>query len=216
MRVKLALAGEGRGCTPTPSHYIYHHQQSCSVRSSWVGRHTNPVSSLGKYVLCGFTWGRKSSQEQTVAQRQNPPAAQQLSPTWITNKRKSPFSGSRDILVWIRIRGSVPLTYGSGSYFLRKRLTRCQQKKFFSQRFWLLLFEGTFTSVFIAKKSKRRHKIVEIMFFSYFFPFFPDPDPYKIMTDPGGLKTYASGSTTLPGRRSGKQRRKAHKRRNPR
>ncbi len=24
----------------------------CSVRSSWVGRHTNPVSSLGKYVLC--------------------------------------------------------------------------------------------------------------------------------------------------------------------
>ncbi len=26
MRVKLALAGEGRGCTPTPSHYIYHHQ----------------------------------------------------------------------------------------------------------------------------------------------------------------------------------------------
>jgi hypothetical protein len=26
MRVKLALAGEGGGCTPTPSHYIYHHQ----------------------------------------------------------------------------------------------------------------------------------------------------------------------------------------------
>ncbi len=25
MRVKLALAGEGGGCTPTPSHYIYHH-----------------------------------------------------------------------------------------------------------------------------------------------------------------------------------------------
>ncbi len=26
MRVKLALAGEGGGCTPTPSYYIYHHQ----------------------------------------------------------------------------------------------------------------------------------------------------------------------------------------------
>jgi hypothetical protein len=26
MRVKLVLAGEGAGCTPTPSLYIYHHQ----------------------------------------------------------------------------------------------------------------------------------------------------------------------------------------------
>ncbi len=26
MRVKLAQAGEGGGCTPTPFHYIYHHQ----------------------------------------------------------------------------------------------------------------------------------------------------------------------------------------------
>jgi hypothetical protein len=34
MRVKFALAGEGGGCTPTPSHNIYHHQESCSVRSS--------------------------------------------------------------------------------------------------------------------------------------------------------------------------------------
>ncbi len=35
----------------------------------------------------------------------------------------------RDILVRIRIRGSVPLTYGSGSCFFRLWLTRCQQKK---------------------------------------------------------------------------------------
>jgi hypothetical protein len=27
MRVKLVLAGEGGGCTPTPSLYIYHHQR---------------------------------------------------------------------------------------------------------------------------------------------------------------------------------------------
>ncbi len=26
MRVKLAQAGKGGGCTPTPFHYIYHHQ----------------------------------------------------------------------------------------------------------------------------------------------------------------------------------------------
>ncbi len=26
MRVKLVLVGEGGGCTPTPSHYIYPHQ----------------------------------------------------------------------------------------------------------------------------------------------------------------------------------------------
>jgi hypothetical protein len=26
MRVKLAHAGEGGGCTPAPFHYIYHHQ----------------------------------------------------------------------------------------------------------------------------------------------------------------------------------------------
>jgi hypothetical protein len=26
MGVKLVLAGEGGGCTPTPSHYIYPHQ----------------------------------------------------------------------------------------------------------------------------------------------------------------------------------------------
>jgi hypothetical protein len=26
MRVKLALASEGGGCTPTPSYSIYHHQ----------------------------------------------------------------------------------------------------------------------------------------------------------------------------------------------
>jgi len=49
MRVKLAQAGGGGGCTATPFKYIYHHQKSCSIRSSWVGRHTNPVSSLGKY-----------------------------------------------------------------------------------------------------------------------------------------------------------------------
>jgi hypothetical protein len=37
---KLSLACKGAGCTPSPFHYIYHHIQRCSVRSSWMGRYT--------------------------------------------------------------------------------------------------------------------------------------------------------------------------------
>ncbi len=42
---KSAMAGEGGGYTPTPVHSIYHHVQSCSVRS-WEGRYTLRISSL--------------------------------------------------------------------------------------------------------------------------------------------------------------------------
>ncbi len=42
-----------RRCTPAPFHFIYHHVQSCSVRSSWVGKYTHPISSLPIHVLCG-------------------------------------------------------------------------------------------------------------------------------------------------------------------
>ncbi len=58
----------------------------------------------------------------------------------------------------------VSLTYGSGSCFFRQWLT----KKWFFKNFCLLLFDGTFTSVFIDKKSKRSHKIIEIKFFLLF------------------------------------------------
>ncbi len=63
--VKSAQPGEGGGCrTPSPFNSIYHHQQSCSVRSSWEGRYnplisslegryTPPFSPLPLYVLCG-------------------------------------------------------------------------------------------------------------------------------------------------------------------
>ncbi len=51
MMVKLAQAGEGGGCTPTPFHYIYPHLQSCGVRSSWKGRFTPPISTLPLYVV---------------------------------------------------------------------------------------------------------------------------------------------------------------------
>ncbi len=36
-----------------PHHYIYHNIQSCSVRSSWVGSYTPPISSLPLFVFCG-------------------------------------------------------------------------------------------------------------------------------------------------------------------
>ncbi len=63
-----------------------------------------------------------------------------------------------DILGWIRIRGSIPLTNvsGSGSCYFRHWPSRCQQKTNFLHNFFcLLLFEGTFTSFFEDKKSKR-------------------------------------------------------------
>ncbi len=62
----------------------------------------------------------------------------------------------------VRIRGSVPMTSESGSGFFRQWLTRC---------FLVLLFEGTFTSVFTDKKSKRSQKIVEIRVFLTLFAF---------------------------------------------
>ncbi len=73
-------------------------------------------------------------------------------------------------------------------------------KFFLKQVFCLLFFKGCFTSVFIDKKSKRSHKIVEINFFLTFFAcWWKDPDPYKIMTDPdpGGPKTYGSRSRSI-------------------
>jgi hypothetical protein len=66
-----------------------------------------------------------------------------------------------DILVRIRISGSVPMTNGSGSrsnsescYFLQLPSSRQQKFKFFLSLFaYYLLFEGTITSLFKDKKS---------------------------------------------------------------
>jgi len=69
----------------------------------------------------------------------------------------------RDILVWIWIRGSRSLTYGSGfgSCFLHKWLTRCQHNFFFRSN--LLIHKSS-----KIKKSKRSHKIVKSRFFLLF------------------------------------------------
>ncbi len=68
----------------------------------------------------------------------------------------------RDILVRIRIRSSVLLTYKSGSgfrsgsCFFCQWLTRCPQNIFFSSKILaLLLLKVHFLSVFVDKKSKK-------------------------------------------------------------
>ncbi len=82
-----------------------------------------------------------------------------------------------DSLVWIRIQihGSMPLTNGSGSgfgssYFRHWPSQDANKKNFFFFKFFcLLLFEGTLTSFFKDKKSKRSHKAVGIKFIFYYF-----------------------------------------------
>ncbi len=55
---------------------------------------------------------------------------------------------------------------GSGSCYFRHWPSRCQQKTNLKKMFFcLLLFEGTFTSFFKDKKSKRSHKTVGIKVF---------------------------------------------------
>ncbi len=63
-----------------------------------------------------------------------------------------------------------------------------------------LLFEGTFTSVLKRKSHKEFTKQVEIKFFHTFFcSIMEGSGSVQILTeqDPGGPKTYGSGSTTL-------------------
>ncbi len=92
---------------------------------------------------------------------------------WVSHLRfYKPVLWICDILERIRIRGPVALTYGSGSFslvtfkMLRKNI------------FFLLIFVGTFTSVFKDKKSRRSHTKVEIKVFLTFFAWWwKDPDP---------------------------------------
>ncbi len=87
-----------------------------------------------------------------------------------------------DIFVWIRIR--IPLTNGSGrgSCYFRHWPSRCQQKTNFKKKFfYLLLFEGTFTSFFKDKKSKRSHKAVEIKVFLTIFAWWYVTSPSQLI-----------------------------------
>ncbi len=54
---KSALAGEvGVHCTPTPFHFIYHHVQRCSVRTSWEGSYST-LLLFNLYSICTL-WSR--------------------------------------------------------------------------------------------------------------------------------------------------------------
>ncbi len=65
-----------------------------------------------------------------------------------------------DILVWIRIRGSMPLTYGSGSgcgsgsCSFRHWLSRCKQKLFFFKSFFAYYFLKVHSHHFSKIKSQ--------------------------------------------------------------
>jgi hypothetical protein len=59
----------------------------------------------------------------------------------------------RDIFVWIRIRGSVQLTYGygSGSCSFLKSPSRCQQKITFYEVFLLIYFLNVHINHFLRR-----------------------------------------------------------------
>jgi hypothetical protein len=65
-------------------------------------------------------------------------------------------SGSVKFLIRIRIRGFVPLDYGSGSYsgscYFLQWLSRCQRKYAFFLSFFLITSFGSSTSIFKDKK----------------------------------------------------------------
>ncbi len=71
---------------------------------------------------------------------------------------QKPVLRIHDILVWIQIRGSMPLTNGSGSgsFYFHHRYWKCQLKNN-CKKFFLHI-----TSFFKGKKSIRSHITVEI------------------------------------------------------
>ncbi len=88
---------------------------------------------------CSSSWSGTSGQSVKCVQ---------VFTTWWDSSAKRcqiPVLQIQDILVWIRIRirGSMPLTNGSGSCYFRHWPSRCQEKLIlFFYFFCLLLFEG--------------------------------------------------------------------------
>jgi len=73
---------------------------------------------------------------------------------WISSKKR-PDLFSRVVSIQIRILGSVPLDYGSGSCSFLQWLSKCQQKLSVFKVFCLLLTVGTISSIFKDKVIKK-------------------------------------------------------------
>ncbi len=112
----------------------------------------------------------------------------------------------RDILVQIQISWPVPLTYGSrfgsGSWYFVSGLQDAKKISFCFQSYLLITFWRLIYISFRRQKVIKKQKLLKFSFFFFFCCWLKDlhsgplPDPYKVMKDPGGPKTYGSGSTT--------------------
>ncbi len=108
MRVKLSLAGEGGGCTPLSLHLPSPVKLQCT-RSSWVGRHINPVSSLGKYVLCG--WISTYILHLSAGYTPHPHQPGLILPSWLNVRQKAAVATFGDF-VTILTEGSMQDNHG--------------------------------------------------------------------------------------------------------
>jgi hypothetical protein len=104
-------------------------------------------------------------------------------------------SGAAEPCLWLLDPDADPDPAFSSLTFKRQKKINLK-KKFFC----FFLFEGTFTSFFKDKKSKRSHKTVGIKVFLTIFAWWqkdPDPEPYLLLVDPDpdprGPKTCGSG-----------------------
>ncbi len=111
-------------------------------------------------------------------------------------------SGSSDPCLWLMDPDSDPVP-GSGSCYFRHWASRCQQKTNFKKVFLLVTFEGTFTSFFKDKKSRRSHKTlgIEAYFLHFLLAYWRNRIQSRIRIhtwlvdpDPGGPKACGSGS----------------------
>jgi hypothetical protein len=99
--------------------------------------------------------------------------------------------------------GSMTFWCGSGSFYFRHWPSRRQQKTNFRKVLMFFTFEGTFTSFFKDKKSKRSHKTVGIQVFLTIFAWWQkDPDPFLRLVDADpipGCPNTTSHLTRSPG-----------------
>ncbi len=116
---------------------------------------------------------------------------------WKPSGASKPVLWIRDILVRIRIRASVPLTYGVRNRILLS--SRVADKMPENKSFFSSFFVEHFLKVEKSnKKSQRSRKEIKVL--NFFFLLMEGSGSVQIITDPRGPKryrSYGSGSTTL-------------------